>query len=77
MEEYKSSHLLFLTDYRVPTTNNEAERLLRRYKRKQQQAVSFRSQESIESLCQCMSMLVMMRLKEEQNLFEKISQIFG
>ena len=77
MEKYMENHLLFLHDHRVPATNNEAERLLRSYKRKQQQAVSFRSQESIESLCQCMSMLVMMRPKEEQNLFEKISQIFG
>lgn len=40
MEKYMSNHLLFLHDYRVPTTNNEAERLLRRYKRKQE-AYSF------------------------------------
>ena len=77
MEEYKSSHLLFLTDYRVPTTNNEAERLLRRYKRKQQQAVSFRGFESIEYLCECMSMLIKIRQNEEANLFNRISQIFG
>ncbi len=77
MEEYKSSHLLFLTDYRVPTTNNEAERLLRRYKRKQQQAVSFRGFESIEYLCECMSMLIKIRQNEESNLFNRISQIFG
>lgn len=77
MERYMENHLLFLHDHRVPATNNEAERLLRSYKRKQQQAVSFRSQESIDSLCKCMSVLVMMRQKEEQNLFERISQIFG
>ena len=77
MEKYMENHLLFLHDHRVPATNNEAERLLRSYKRKQQQAMSFRSQESIDSLCKCMSVLVMMRQKEEQNLFEKISQIFG
>ena len=77
MEEYKSSHLLFLTDYRVPTTNNEAERLLRQYKRKQQQAVSFRGFESIEYLCECMSMLIKIRQNEEANLFNRISQIFG
>lgn len=77
MEKYMENHLLFLHDHRVPATNNEAERLLRSYKRKQQQAVSFRSQESIDFLCQCMSMLVMMRQREEENLFEKISQIFG
>ena len=76
MEEYMSEHLLFLHDHRVPTTNNEAERLLRSYKRKQQQAVSFRSQDSIDYLCQCMSMLVMMRKKEKCNIFDRVSQIF-
>lgn len=61
----------------IPATNNEAERLLRGYKRKQKQAVTFRSFESIDYLCQCMSMLVMMRQKEDVNLFDRVSQIFG
>lgn len=77
MKKYMSNHLLFLHDHRVPTTNNEAERLLRKYKRKQQQAVTFRSQKSIEYLCQCMSMLIMMRQKEEMNIFDRVSQIYG
>lgn len=77
MEQYMANHLLFLHDHRVPTTNNEAERLLRSYKRKQQQAVTFRSVESTEQLCQCMSMLVMMRREENTNLFDRVSQIFG
>ena len=76
MKQYMGNHLLFLHDTRVPTTNNEAERLLRSYKRKQQQAVSFRSQDSIDYLCQCMSMLVMMRQNDEKNVFRKVSQIF-
>ena len=75
--EYMHNHLLFLHDPRVPATNNEAERLLRGYKRKQQQAVSFRSFESIEDLCGCMSMLVMMRREEGLNLFDRVSRIFG
>ena len=77
MEKYMTAHLLFLHDRGVPATNNEAERLLRSYKRKQQQAVSFRSVESTDYLCQCMSMLVMMRREENTNLFDKVSQIFG
>ena len=77
MRKYMENHLLFLHDPRVPTTNNKAERLLRQYKRKQRQAVSFRSFDSIDYLCQCMSMLVMMRKKEKINLFDKVSQIFG
>jgi hypothetical protein len=77
MEKYMSNHLLFLRDHRVPATNNEAERLLRSYKRKQQQAVSFRSQDSIDYLCQCMSVLVRMRQTEESNIFRRVSEIFG
>ena len=77
MEEYMQAHLLFLHDHRVPATNNEAERLLRIYKRKQQQAVTFRSYDSIDHLCQCMSMLIGMRQKGEANIFDRVSQIFG
>lgn len=77
MKKYMSNHLLFLYNYRIPTTNNEAERLLRGYKRKQVQAMSFRSQASIDYLCQCMSMLVMMRRNEEQNVFYRVSRTFG
>lgn len=77
MEEYMSNHLLFLHDHRVPATNNESERLLRQYKRKQQQAVTFRSFESIEYLCECMSMLIQIRQNEGTNLFNRVSWIFG
>lgn len=77
MEKYMQNHLLFLHDCRVPATNNEAERLLRNYKRKQAQAVTFRSFESIDYLCQCMSMLVLMRLEEPANILDRVSKIFG
>ena len=77
MEKYMQNHLLFLHNSRVPATNNEAERLLRNYKRKQAQAVTFRSFESIDYLCQCMSMLVLMRLEESANIFDRVSKIFG
>lgn len=77
MEKYRNNHLLFLYNKNVPDTNNEAERLLRKYKRKQTQAVSFRSQSSIDYLCQCMSMLIVMRKKENVNLFHEVAEIFG
>ena len=77
MEKYMQNHLLFLHNSRVPATNNEAEWLLRNYKRKQAQAVTFRSFESIDYLCQCMSMLVLMRLEEPANIFDRVSRIFG
>lgn len=77
MEEYMENHLLFLHDHRVPTTNNQGERLLRVYKRKQKQAMSFRSFESIDYLCQCMSVLFMMRQTENGNFYNRVSEVFG
>lgn len=74
MDKLMKNHLLFLHDRRVPTSNNEAERQLRNYKRKQKQAVSFRSNQSHDYLCKSMSMLVVMR-KNESNLFDRVSRI--
>lgn len=76
MEKYMKDHLLFLHDPRVPTTNNLSERDLREYKRKQKQAVTFRSVENLDNLCQCLSVLFMMRQKEN-NIYDRISQIFN
>lgn len=76
MEKLMDNHLLFLHDIRVPANNNQAERCLRNYKRKQKQAMSFRSFESLDHLCRSMSMLVEMR-KNETNIFDKVSMIFG
>ena len=76
MDEYKSNHLLFLHDMRVPATNNLSERLLRAFKRKQAQATVFRSQDSIGYLCDGMSMLNLIRLRDNTNVFEEVSKVF-
>ena len=75
MQEYKDEHLLFLHDFRVPSTNNEAEQHLRNYKRKQKQAISFRSFDSVDYLCQCMTLLESLR-KKDINVFNHLSVIF-
>ena len=77
LAEYKDEHLLFLHDHRVPATNNEAERLLRNYKRKQTQATTFRAFDSIEYLCNGMSMLCLLRSESEENVYSKVSEMFG
>ena len=77
LSEYKSNHLLFLHDLQVEPTNNEAERLLRKYKRKQAQATTFRSEESLEALCNGLSLLVMMRKNEDVNVFAETARIFA
>lgn len=76
MDEYKSNHLLFLHDMRVPATNNLSERLLRAFKRKQAQATVFRSQDSIGYLCDGMSMLNLIRLRDNTNVFEEVTKVF-
>ncbi len=76
MEKYRTAHLLFLHDMKVPHNNNLAERLLRAYKRKQHQVMSIRSDESIDYLCQCMSMLLSLRRDSEESLFDSVSKIF-
>lgn len=57
LREYKSSHLLFLRDPDIGWTNNEAERGLRKFKRKMKQMVTFRSQQSAEELCDALSII--------------------
>ena len=76
MQEYKTAHLLFLHDMRVPTTNNTAERCLRDYKRKQTFAMTFRSLESIEELCQSKGVLLGVR-KNNPNLYTAVMEIFN
>ena len=74
MDKLMENHLLFLHDMRVPTSNNEAERDLRKYKRKQKQAVTFRSKENHEYLCNGMSVLLMMR-RNNENVYNSVSKI--
>ena len=76
MEKFKKAHLRFLYDYTIPTTNNAAERYLRNYKRKQKQAMSFRSFASIEDLCDGKSVLIKIRNNDGANVFQEVAQRF-
>ena len=75
MAKYKSEHLLFLHDRRVPYTNALAERLLRIYKRKQHQVMCFRSFEGLEMLCDTLGVLATLR-SQEKNLFTSVTEMF-
>ncbi|MFB0920658.1 MAG: transposase [Oscillospiraceae bacterium] len=76
MREFREAHLLFLHDKNVPADNNLAERLLRIFKRKQRQVMSFRSFKSLEYLCQSLTMLAHLS-NDEANLYERASRIFA
>ena len=75
LRNYRDNHLLFLHDIRIPPTNNLSERLLRILKRKQAQAMTFRSFEGLDYLCQSMGMVASLR-EQRQYLFKPIASIF-
>jgi len=68
--------LLFLYDKRVPPSNNLSERLLRVFKRKQKQAMTFRSFDNLSYLCDCMGIIESLR-QQGKNLYESTAAIFG
>jgi hypothetical protein len=76
LEKYEESHLRFLHDPRVPTSNNLAERLLRILKRKMKQAMSFRSFASLSHFCEALGMIELLRKQEDANLFEHVIAAF-
>ena len=63
MTAYRDNHLLFLTHPEIDYTDNLSERVFRKYKRKQKQAVSFRCNSSVEFLCNAMSIIETRRLQ--------------
>lgn len=63
LREYRESHLYFLEHPQVEYTNNLSERGLRKFKRKQKQAVTFRSQENAGYFCDALSIIETNRLQ--------------
>jgi hypothetical protein len=76
LKKYKDAHTLFLHDRRVPYSNSVCERLLRIYKRKQHQVMSFRSFAGLDELCNVLGIIATIRARGE-NLFESVSAIFN
>lgn len=76
LKEYKENELLFLHDKRVPANNSLCERLARVFKRKQKQAMVFRSQENLEYLCDSLSIVHFLR-NNDSSVYQKIAEIFG
>lgn len=75
LKEYKESELRFLHNRRVPSNNSLCERLARVYKRKQKQAMAFRSQENLGYICDSLSTVYLLRTKE-LDVYHEITNIF-
>lgn len=76
LREFREAHLLFLHDKNVPADNNIAERLLRVFKRKQRQVMSFRSFNTLDYLCMSLTMLAQL-CSRKVNVYKSVADIFG
>ena len=76
MTKYRDNHLLFLHDKNVEPTNNLSERLIRAFKRKQHQVMSFRSHEGLSFLCDSLGVIASFA-NRGMNLFESVAKTFS
>jgi hypothetical protein len=72
---YRDNHLLFLHDRRIPYSNSRAERLLRIFKRKQRQVMTFRSWDGLDYLCKSLGTIASLRA-EDKNLYASVAMLF-
>lgn len=76
LRKYRDECLLFLHDKRVPPDNNLVERLLRVFKRKLRQVMTFRSFDSLDYLCQSLTVIASLRNSNE-NFYESVADVFS
>lgn len=76
MYEDIESYVLFLRDPDVPPTNNIAERMARKFKRKSHQVMTFRSQNGVNYYCDGLSIIESLKSKRK-DLYEEIASMFN
>lgn len=76
MAESPEDYLLFLEDPSIPPTNNAAENAARKYKRKNAQAMCFRSEKGRDSYCDGLSVIEGIKSKKE-NLYNGVKDRFN
>ncbi len=75
MSKDREDYLLFLHDPTIPPTNNAAENAARKYKRKNAQAMCFRSEEGRDYFCDGLSVMESMKARGE-NIYEGVVDRF-
>lgn len=75
MREYQADHLYFLSHPDVDYTNNISERGLRKFKRKQKQAVVLRSDSGGQHICDALTIIETARM-QHKNVYDTIEAAF-
>lgn len=75
MRDYKDNHLFFLSHPDVDYTNNISERELRKFKRKQKQAVVFRSDSGAQHICDALTIIETARM-QNKNVIDIVTNSF-
>lgn len=75
LREYQNDHLYFLAHPEVDYTNNISERGLRKFKRKQKQAVVLRSFSGGQHICDALSIIETARM-QHKNVYDTIESAF-
>ncbi|MCR5388603.1 MAG: transposase [Lachnospiraceae bacterium] len=76
MRDYQKDHLYFLTHPEVDYTNNISERELRKFKRKQKQAVVLRSDSGGQFICDALSIIETARM-QNKNVYDVVVASFS
>ena len=76
LRSYKSNHLYFLNHPHISYTNNLSERYLRKFKRKQKQAVVLRSDTGGQYICDALTILETARI-HHKNIFDTARTAFS
>lgn len=75
LRDYQSAHLYFLSHPDVSYTNNISERGLRKFKRKQKQAVVFRSTSGGQRICDALTIIETARM-QHKNVYDTVEAAF-
>ena len=76
LRDYQTEHLYFLSHPDVDYTNNISERGLRKFKRKQKQAVVLRSDSGGQHICDALTIIETARM-QNQNVYDTIKAAFS
>ena len=76
LSKYQKEHLLFLTHPEIDCTNNISERELRKFKRKQKQAVVLRSDLGGQHICNALTIIETARM-QEKNIYDIVEEAFA